>query len=378
MIPPFLLRTFFNDDEALAARGTISGSYSELATVESLLALEPGAADAYLRVPLGYAALNGGEELRTLIAAHLGALAADHVIVTAGSDDAIALLMLALLQGGEHIIAHAPAYQPLTDLAAWRGAEVTPWEAEEAHGWALSLDRLSALIRPTTRLLIVNFPHNPTGWCPDPSFVHGLVTIAELHGLLILSDEVYAGLALTDGEPFHPLASLTPRAISLGSLTKVFGMPGVRIGWLATRNAEVLAQVRHFRMYLNAYATTPGEFLACLALRHADAILARNTAIARGNLALLDDFITARSVLFSWQRPVGGTICFPRWLGPGDTTQLGRAFLQQSGYLLATSEHLVAGTRHMRLGFGTSGLPRQLAAFQEFVDHYAITAYLED
>jgi aspartate/methionine/tyrosine aminotransferase len=281
--------------------------------------------------------------------------------------------MLALVQSGDYVIVHTPAYQPLTTLAEWRGAEVTAWEAEEGHGWVPSLDRLAGLIRPTTRLLIVNFPHNPTGWCPDTAFVRDLVAIAERHGLLIVSDEVYAGLSLHDGEPFRRLASLTPQAVSLGSLTKTFGMPGVRIGWLATQNAAVLAAARHFRMYLNSYATTPGEFLACLALRHANAILARNTAIARKNLALLDEFFAARPHRFSWHRPLGGTVCFP-----GDSSQLGRAFLQGSGYLLATSEQLLAGTRHLRLGFGTTGLSRSLAAFQEFVDHYAITEHLED
>lgn len=369
MIAEFRLKTFFNDEATLAARGSLSGSYSELATIPELLALEPGLTDAYLRVPLGYAPLNGGAELRALIAARVGNLAADEVIVTGGSDDAIALLVQTLLRPGERAVVHAPAYQPLTAPLEARGVPVLPWFADETRGWAPSLPRLEALIAPGTRLLIVNFPHNPTGWYPDPAFVRDLIAIAERHDLLILSDEVYAGLPLVEGLRCDSLAALTPRAITLGSLTKVFGMPGVRIGWLATRNAEALAAARRYRMYQNSYATTPGEFLACVALRHADAILARNAAIARDNLALLADFLDARPHLFSWQRPVAGSVCFTRWHGPGDTTQLGQAFLARTGYLLATSDHLLAGRRHARIGFGTRDFAQALAIFASFVDN---------
>ena len=374
MIAEFRLKTFFNDDEARSARGSLSGSYAELATIEELLALQPGAAEVYPRLALNYPALNGGEELRSLIAAWVGKdsnegeIAADQVIVTNGSDDAIALLMLGWLERGDHVIAHLPAYQPLVALAEWRGAAVSAWEAEEARGWALSLDHLEALIRPATRLIVVNFPHNPTGWLPDPDFVRGLIAIAERRGIVILSDEVYAGLLLTDAVPFTSLAARSPQVVSLGSLTKAFGMPGVRIGWLATRNEAVFAAARRFRMYLNSYATIPGEFLACLALRNADAILGRNAAIARDNLALLAAFLEARPQRFAWQRPLGGTICFPRWLGPGDTTGLGREFLRREGYLIAPSEQLLAGTRHFRVGFGTRGFAPTLAIFQSFVD----------
>ena len=166
MIAEFRLKTFFNDAEARSARGSLSGSYAELATIEELLAFQPGAAEDYLRLSLNYTPLNGGEELRSLIAGRIGEggnIAADQVIVTNGSDDAIALLLLGWLQPGEHVIAHMPAYQPLVALAEWRGAALSAWEAEEAHDWALSLERLEAMIRPATRLIIVNFPHNPTG-----------------------------------------------------------------------------------------------------------------------------------------------------------------------------------------------------------------------
>ncbi len=306
MIAEFRLKTFFNDAEARSARGSLSGSYAELATIEELLALQPGAADDYLRLSLNYTALNGGEELRSLIAGWIGEggnIAADQVIVTNGSDDAIALLLLGWLQPGDHVIAHMPAYQPLVALAEWRGAALSAWDAEEARGWALSLERLEALIRPATRLIIVNFPHNPTGWSPDADFVRDLIAIAERHGIVILSDEVYAGLSLTAAASLPSLAALSSRVVSLGSLTKAFGMPGVRIGWLATRNAEVFAAARRFRMYFNSYATAPGEFLACLALRHADAILARNAAIARDNLDVLAAFLQSRPQHFAWQRP---------------------------------------------------------------------------
>jgi aspartate/methionine/tyrosine aminotransferase len=367
MINEFQLKSFFNTAAARSARGTLSASYAELMTIEHLLSMDEGAHEAYVQVPLGYAPLNGGAELRALIANFIGGVHADDIMVTAGSDDAIALLQLVLLTRGDHVIVHAPAYQPLVALAEWRGARVDLWHADEGQGWALSLDTLQRLITHETRLIIVNIPHNPTGWHPERTFINELIAMAERHGILIISDEVYAGLSLVDGVRFVSLASLSPQVISLGSLTKVFGMPGIRIGWLATENAQVLALAQRMRMHLNSFATTPGEFLACQALKHASGILSSNQELARANLGHLASYVDTRSDLFAWQRPLAGTVCFPRWNGPGTTTELSERCFQATGYVLAASAHFLAGTQHVRLGFSTKAFPDLLGMFREFI-----------
>ena len=150
----------------------------------------------------------------------------------------------------------------------------------------------------------------------------------------------------------------------LSSTSKAYGLPGLRVGWLATRNATVLGAVRRLRLHLNTFVGAPSEFLAALALRHAGPILARNRALARANLAHLRDFLGRHDTLFAWQAPRGGVVAFPRWLGAEPTSVLSDRLLSEHGLLLAPSAHFAGGERHVRLGFGTAGLPANLALLE--------------
>ena len=364
-IGDFPLKRFSSEGPAAAARANLSPSFAEPLPLAELLACEPDAAERLARLSLAYPGIHGGRALRAAIAGRYAHLRPEHVIVACGGDDALASLFLALVRPGDHVIVHTPHYGPLASLAAWRGGDVTPWQADEGAGWRPDLDDLARLLRPATRLIVTSFPHSPTGFVPDHGYLARLIALADDAGAILVGDEIYRGLPLTDaGEP-PSLADLSARAVVLDSTSKTLGLPGLRVGWLATRDAATLDAVRGLRMHHNSFIGAPTEFLAALALRHADAILAENIALARENLTALAAFIARNGDLFSWAPPRAGTIAFPRWLGAETTTLLSDRLLREHGLLLAASAHFAGGERHIRIGFGTAGATAGLALLEE-------------
>lgn len=364
-MPDFPLKRFFNQPAAAKARANLSPSFAEPLGTAALLALEPEAAERFATLPLNYTPAFGAVSLREAIAARYGRITPDEVVAACGGDDTLPSLFMALLQPGDHVVVHSPFYQPLAGLAAWCGAEISLWEAEEAAGWAPSLAELRRLRRPNTRLIVTSFPHSPTGFAPEGAALEDLIGIAEEAGATLVGDEIYRGLPL-DGRAEAPsLADLSARAVVVNSLSKSFGLPGLRVGWLATRDAATLEAVRGFRMYQNSFIGAPTEFLATLAMRHADRILAENLALARANLAALEAFIGRNGDCFSWVSPRGGVVAFPRWLGDESTSVLSERLLREHDLLLAPSAYFAGGERHVRIGFGTASATAGLALLEK-------------
>ncbi len=364
-MPEFHLKSFFNQEAAATARANLSSSFAEPLQTADLLNLAPGAAERLVNLPLGYTTAYGSVELRAAIAARYTSLEPEQVVATCGGDDALPSLFMALLQPGDHVIVHSPVYQPLTSVAAWCGADVTLWAAEEGAGWEPPLADLARLMRPATRLIVVNFPHSPTGFVPDRAYLDRLIAFADDTGAVLVCDEIYRGLPL-DAAPEPPsLVDVSARAVVINSVSKTYGLPGLRVGWLATRNAIVRDAVRAFRMHLNTYIGAPVEFLASLAVRQTDRILARNRELARTNLVLLDAFLNRHTDLFTWMPPRGGVVAFPHWRGDESTTTLSARLLRDDRLLLAPSAYFAGGERHVRIGFGTATFPTGLTLLEE-------------
>lgn len=364
-MPDFALKRFFNQPAAATARANLSPSFAEPLGTATLLALESGAAERFAALPLGYTTAFGAVTLREAIAARYERIGPDEVIVACGGDDILPSLFMATLQPGDHVVVHSPVYQPLARLGAWCGAAVSLWAAEEEAGWAPSLAGLRPLLRPNTRLIVTNFPHSPTGFVPDRAYLEGLIVLADGAGATLVGDEIYRGLPLDAAGEAPSLADLSARAVVLNSVSKTYGLPGLRVGWLATRDAAILGAVRDFRLYQNSYIGAPMEFLATLAVRHADHILAGNLTLARENLAALRAFLGRNADRFSWVPPRGGVVAFPRWLGDEPTSALSDRLLRDHGLLLAPSAYFAGGERHVRIGFGTASATAGLALLEE-------------
>lgn len=366
-IAEFRLKRFFSDGPGLAARYNLSPSYCEPLSITELLALQHGAMPEFAALSLGYPGIHGSLYLRELIAQRYAGLSAGNILVTNGADDALSLVLLSCVEPGDHVVVHAPGYQPFTALARWRGCQVSSWQAHENTGWSLDLDELEALLRPDTRLIVVNTPHNPTGYVIPAQDLTALVRLAGERGITLLSDEIYAGIDLDPDAGAPPAAALSPHAVSLSSLSKSFGLPGLRLGWIATANERVLRAASRLRLHLNTYIGAPSEFLAAIALRHSARILARNTAIARDNRAMLTAFMERHGDILTWHAPRAGVVAFPRLRGQRTADDFCRDLLEQTGILLAPGSLFDGGEQHCRLGFGVRAVPAILTILDSYL-----------
>ncbi len=361
----FRLERYFARHE-FAAPYLLCSSDCESMGLGELLALEPGARDRFSSLWLGYTESLGHPELRQAIAALYAHIAAEQVLVHAGAEEAIFNFMNVALGPGDHVIVHSPYYQSLGAVASSIGAEVSEWRGDPERAWALDLDALQRALTDRTKVVVVNFPHNPTGFLPGPEFLQALSELSERHGFVVFSDEVYRGLELDPSDRLPAFADLNGRAVSLGVMSKTYGLAGLRIGWIATRNQALYRELAAFKDYTSICNSAPSEFLATLALRHAERIVERNLQIIRGNLDRLDHFFAAHAERFAWQRPKAGSIAFPT-LRRGGVEEFCADLLEKKGVLLLPGTLYGSGFHSFRLGFGRKNLPAALGKFEEYL-----------
>ena len=301
-LTPFKLERYFARYE-FSAKYLLCSSDCESLSIGDLLAYEPGAEEEMKRHWLGYTESAGAPTLREEISRIYTGIQADQVLVHSGAEEAIFLFMQAVLKPGDHLIVHWPCYQSLFEIARSIGCEVTFWEARAENKWAPDLEELKRSLRPNTRAIIVNTPHNPTGYLMSPGDFLLLNSLAQEHGIILFSDEVYRGLEYDPGDRLPAACDINPSAVSLGVMSKTYGLAGLRIGWIATRNAAVLDQMAALKDYTTICSSAPSEYLAELALRHREEIAGRNLQIIHDNLALLDDFFAEQAEQFRMAAP---------------------------------------------------------------------------
>ncbi len=317
---------------------------------------------------LGYAESTGHPLLRTEIASLYDTIDPDEVLVFAGAEEAIFCLSNVVLGPGDHAVVTWPGYQSLYDVGRAAGSEVTLHELHEADGWALDVDRLVSSLRPNTRLVVVNAPHNPTGMLPTADDWARLTSALADAGVTLLADEVYRYLEVHPADRLVAGADAYPRGVSLGVMSKSFALAGLRIGWLATHDRELLDRCARFKDYTTICAAAPSEILALIGLRARDAVLARSRGIIAANLALLDACFDRRSDLLSWVRPRGGSIGFPRVRADVPVDALAAELVEEEGVLLLPASVFGHPGNHVRLGFGRTDLPEALGRFEAFLD----------
>ncbi len=356
-LSPFRIERYYAKWE-FSARYMLSSSDCESRTIADLLELEPDAHGRLLDQRCGYTESAGSPELRRAISSPYAAIDSDDVLVASCAEEGIFLLYHALLGPGDHAIVETPCYESALELARSTGAEVTEWRRAYSDGWAHDLDALQGLLRPQTRVLYVNQPHNPTGTLMSAATFERVVEIARERGLVLFSDEVYRELEHNTADRLPAACDLYERAVSLGSISKSYGLPGLRLGWLVTRDRRLLERVGELKDYTTICSSGPSELLTAVALRNRHVLLDRNLGIVRRNLSLLERFFDRHSDTFAWERPTASAIGFPRVTGVGDVL----AFCER---LAAAGVLLLPGSvydeeRHVRVGFGRSNMPEAL------------------
>jgi aspartate/methionine/tyrosine aminotransferase len=328
-IEVYLAKYEFSAQHYLAgsdAQSTTIGELLEMATEEER--------EAFERLPLMYTPTWGTDRLRDAIAATYQRIDRDHILAFAGAEEAIFWVMQTLIGPSDHAVVVVPTYPSTETMALASGADVSGLALEPADGWALDPDKVRALLKPNTRLLAISFPNNPTGAMIDSATLGSLVELCEERGIWLLSDEVYRGLELDLDHRLPNAADLSPIAISINVMSKAYGLPGLRIGWIASQDREPLERLERRKQYTSVCNSGPSELLAAIALRNRASILDRTRSITADNVALFDAFFSRWSDLFEWERPQGGCVAFPRYLPADSADEFCQELVEQAGVAL--------------------------------------------
>lgn len=315
---------------------------------------------------LGYTQSSGDPALRAEIAGLYERLTADDILVFAGAEEAIFALHNVLLEVGDHAVVVRPAYQSLAEVARANGAEVSRVALRPEDGWRLDVAEVRAALRPKSRLILVNEPHNPTGSLSDRTTFEDLVSLAAESGARLIVDEVYRFLEFDPADRLPAGADAMPTGVSIGVMSKSFALAGLRIGWVATRDRDLLARLSAFKDYTTICSSAPSEVLALIALRARDRVLARNRAIVAGNLPLLDAFFERWAGIFDWVRPRGGSVGFPRLLAHVPIDRYAEDLVRETGVLILPGTVFDDPDNRFRIGFGRTNMPAALDRFEEY------------
>ena len=361
---PFALERFFARWEFTAELLLCSSDMQSLPQRELLALADAESRALWDELTLGYTESAGHPLLRAAIAATVpGATAAD-VLTFTGAEEAIFASVQAVVGPGDHAIVTWPAYQSLASVAEAAGAAVTRLALDPARGWALDLEALRAAVRPNTNLIMINFPHNPTGALLDAASYHEVIQIAAEANATLFSDEVYRLLEYNQADRLPAAASVSERAISLGVMSKAYGLAGLRVGWIVTRDAALRARIAAHKDYLSICGSAPSEILALIGLRAEAELLRRNHALLRSNLAQLDAFFARNAERVGWVRPRAGSVAFPELRLGRPVAELADALVQATGVLIAPAGLFGLDGNYFRLGFGRANLPQALERFE--------------
>ena len=371
MLPEFRLESYFGIWE-FKARYHLTASDAETMAVSELLALADDVdRERWQTLRLGYVPTRGTPELRDAIASTYESIGAGDVLCFAGAEEGLYCAMHALLGADDHAIVLVPNYQSAESIPRSL-CEVSGVALHDERGWTLDLDEVRALLRPNTRLISVNFPNNPTGKIADRRTFEALIDLCRERGIYLFSDEVYRGIERDPEKRLPQAADLYERALSLNVASKAYGLPGLRIGWIACRDGAVLDRMERLKVYLSICNSSPSEVLATIALKAAPKIFDRNRMLCAENLAKLAAFFSRHRDRFDWYEPDGGCIAYPRYLGSDGVEAFCKRLVEESGVLLLPasmyrSELLPAPPDRFRIGYGRRGMDEALTAFEAFL-----------
>jgi aspartate/methionine/tyrosine aminotransferase len=309
--------------------------------------------DRLLDLRLGYSEACGSAELRGLIAGTYENTSPDEVLVTTGAIEANFLLFNELLSAGDRVVVVNPAYQQLHSVAEAIGCEVALWTLRDDGGFRFDLDDLRALATPGTRLIVVNSPHNPTGAMLSEEQLREIYALAEELDAWVLSDEAYRWLDLPGSPPLAPpMRNLGPRAISTGTFSKPFGLPGLRIGWIAAPE-DVVRRCWGLRDYISLSPGKLNDALAVVAFRHRDQIVERTRQIVAENLPFAARWFAENEDLASWTPPRGGILALMKYRLDLPSLELANRLAEDYSVMLAPGSAF-GYEGYLRIGVGNN------------------------
>lgn len=353
-LPPFALERFFARFE-FEVPHNLCASDAQTRRMDAFVARADADARAlWDNLELGYTQSLGHALLRAAMAARCGVDAKD-ILVFSGAQEAIYVWARACLNAGDHVVCLVPAYQSLFEVARAQGCELTLVSVREEDAWAFDLHAMTRALRPNTRAIIINTPHNPTGMHLRPDELASLAALADERGITLVCDEVYRGLELDAQDTLPAAASLSASAVSISVLSKAFGLAGLRIGWVATRDTRALEAMAAYKDYTTICASGPSEILALMALRDSAHILEENRALLRANLALGHAFFAQHQDLVAWTPPRAGPVCMARLRDGSDARAFALRAADEHGVLVMPAGVFGLEGPGFRLGLARTG-----------------------
>ena len=326
--------------------------------------------DLWHHLRLGYTEALGLPVLRNTVAQELyPGLESDNILMFAGAEEGIFCALHALIETGEHVIVLTPCYQSLLEIPKLKGAQVTEVQLREENKWRIDLKTVESVIKPNTKCIVINFPHNPTGQVIEEEELKALIGICKSRGIWLFSDEVYSLLGSPDKPWASPAACLYDKGISLGVMSKAFGMAGLRVGWIACQDKRLLKKIEYVKHYTSICNSAPAEILSLISLRNKDKILKRNNHIVENNLKLLDQFFIDYNNLFEWIRPQGGCVGFVKYKGADSIESFCERLVSKQNVLLMPASIYDYHSNHFRIGFGRKNMPQCLDQLKAFLNH---------
>ena len=370
----FELEVFFSKWEFAAEHHMTASDAESMSMTELLDMASPEDRADFDKLWLGYTQTRGGQDVRGTIATTYDSLDAEQIQCFAGAEEGVYIAMNVLLQPDDHAIVVVPNYQAAETIPL-SICPVSGVALNEDDNWELDLDAIKAAIRSNTKLISINFPNNPTGAIPLRTTLDALIAICREHNLYLFSDEVYRLLEIDDTKRLPQVADVYDKGFSLNVMSKAYGLPGLRIGWIASQETEILNRFNRYKNYLSICNSAPSERLSVIALKARDRILDRNRDILRGNLGKLDEFFSGYPDLFQWARPDGGCVAFPRYTGRGSVDSFYKSLVEDAGVLLLPSsiyksELMETPKDRFRIGCGRHNIESGLAAFSDFVNNH--------
>lgn len=369
MLPPFELEQYLLLHEHKASLSLCSSGLESMSLSELLALSDSETMVLFRQTRLEYSPPHGLERLRQEIARHYPGICPEQVCVFAGSAEGIFCTLQGLLTPEDHAVVITPCYQSLYSVPASQCA-ITAVSLDETSGWQLDLDRVQAALRPNTKVIVVNFPNNPTGALPTLGIMSELIEIARKRGLYIFSDEVYRLMEIDPADRLPPIASLYERGISVSSMSKAYGLPGLRIGWVISQAPEVLSSAIGIRHYTSICPNSTSEILALMALRAGESILEKNHHVMRSNLLLVDQFFDSAKEQCHWIKPKGGCLGFPRLLTSETAESLSLRLLENEGVLILPGSLYGKYSNHFRIGFGQRSTRDALNKFKHTLNEF--------
>ncbi|MDD3743736.1 MAG: aminotransferase class I/II-fold pyridoxal phosphate-dependent enzyme [Lentimicrobiaceae bacterium] len=365
-IKDFKLERYFAEHE-FTAKYLLSSSDCEGYSLQSILQqASPTELGIWENLKLGYTESKGHPLLRQAILQYYFINDIEQVVV-ASPGELNFITMNVLLSPNDHVLVVSPAYQSLSEVVVSLGCEISYWQPDPTK-WEFDVSTLATLFQPNTRLIILNFPHNPTGAYLNRQQLDEIVNLARQQQAWIFSDEMYRKLMISQIPELPPISDIYEKGISLWGTSKTFGMAGLRIGWLVTQDKEFLNEVVAFKDYLSICSSAPSEILAMIALNHPDSFIQPNINKIKANIELFSAFIQNHNKLFHFIPPKAGSVAFVKINTPEPTLDFSNRLVKKTGIMTVPAEMFDYPGKFLRIGFGRNNFPEVLKKLDNYLN----------